>query len=93
MPFPKGSNGGSKGRIKGKPNHLTTKARELFTAIMEAEVPRIKEAFDKVYSKDPAKYLELQSKFFPYFVPKKVDITTDGESINNSFVLELTPLE
>jgi hypothetical protein len=71
MPFKKGKSGNPKGKPKGSENKTTSEARQLFTSFMEGEVDKVKESFEKVRAKDHAKYLELLSKYFPYFIPKK----------------------
>lgn len=68
------------GRQKNSENKLSKEARELFLSTLEGEVPHIKEAFHKVRELDPIKYLELFSKYASYFIPKKIDVTTNGES-------------
>ena len=65
---------GNKGRPKGTANKATQTSRELFTALMEGEQDHIKDCLEKVRKKDPAKYLEVLSKFYPYFIPKKVEV-------------------
>lgn len=79
-PFTKGNNG----KPKGAENKTTKAARELFVEIMEGEVDNIKESLQTIRKKDHAKYLEVLSKFFPYFIPKKLDISTpkDGIQVN-----------
>ena len=69
------------GRQKGKPNEVTEKGRELFVKIMEGQVPKIEKAFEALENK-PKDYLDCWSKLAPYFMPKKVDITTEGKSLN-----------
>ena len=82
-PVNKGTFG--QGRVGGKPkgaeNKTTKQARELFVATLESQVDHIKDAFDTVREKDPAKYLDLFSKYAKYFVPVKMDITTDWQQI------------
>lgn len=73
----KKTGGGSR---KGKENKTTGKARELFVQIMEGEVDYIQQALEAVRKKNPADYLNVLSKFYPYFIPKQVDITSKGES-------------
>lgn len=70
----------SGGRVAGTENKITGKARELFVQIMEGEVDHIQSALEAVRKKNPADYLNVLSKFFPYFIPKQVDITSKGES-------------
>lgn len=74
---------GNEGRPKGTTNKTTKQARELFVSIMEGQQQYIEESLDKIRGKDPAKYLEVLSKFYPYFIPKKVELESpDGISIN-----------
>lgn len=83
MPISKGQVLNPNGRPLGSTNKKPNAARQLFIYIMEGQVSKIEEALKKVEEVDPAKYLELLSKFFPYFVPKKVDITTDGNQLQS----------
>ena len=85
------------GRVKGTGNKLTESARELFVATLEGQVGNIESAFQDVLNgtevtkPDPAKYLELFAKFAQYFVPKKIDLTTDGDKINAPIIQILPP--
>lgn len=76
-PFQKGN----RGRPEGSANKVTQQARELFTQIMEGHVDNINESLEKIRKKDPARYLDVLSKFFPYFIPKKVEIETPSEIV------------
>lgn len=67
---------GNPGKPKGAENKTTKAAKELFVSIMEGEVDNIKDSLEKVRKKDPAKYLEVLSKFYPYFMPKKLEVDT-----------------
>jgi hypothetical protein len=84
--------GQAKGKPKGAVNKTTKSARELFVSIMEGEVSNIKDALSKVRTKNPAEYLNVLSKFYPYFIPKKLDVTTDGKSIPAP-IIELTKVD
>lgn len=70
---------GNSGKPKGAENKTTKAAKELFVQIMEGEVDHIKESLDKIRIKDPAMYLQTLSKFYPYFMPKKMEIDTPTE--------------
>lgn len=70
---------GNKGKPKGAVNKATKQARQLFTEIMEGEVDNIKDSLEALRKRDKGRYLEVLSKFFPYFIPKKVEIETPGE--------------
>lgn len=65
---------GNPGKPKGAENKTTKAAKELFVSIMEGQVDHIEAALDKIREKEPAKYLEVLSKFYPYFMPKKIEV-------------------
>lgn len=65
---------GNAGKPKGAENKTTKAAKELFLSIMDGEVENIKDSLDKLRTKDSARYLEVLSKFFPYFIPKKLEV-------------------
>lgn len=67
---------GNTGKPKGAENKTTKAAKELFVSIMEGEVDNIKTSLKKIRIKDPARYLEVLSKFYPYFMPKKLEVDT-----------------
>lgn len=74
--MPKHFEKGNAGKPKGAVNKATQQARELFTTIMEGEVDNIQESLEKVRKKDHGRYLDVLSKFLPYFIPKKVELNT-----------------
>ncbi len=70
----KGFQKGHKGfKPKGVTHAMTLEARELFIMTLEAQVPNIHQAFAEVLEKDPARYLDLFSKYAQYFIPKKIE--------------------
>lgn len=71
--------GEAKGKPKGALSKTTKAAKELFVNIMEGEIDNIKDALTKAKAKDPIAYLNVLSKFYPYFMPKQLDITSGGE--------------
>jgi hypothetical protein len=74
---------GNPGKPKGSENKTTKAAKEIFISIMEGEVDHIKNSLDKIREKDPALYLTTLSKFYPYFMPKKLEVDTPSEIIVN----------
>jgi len=72
---------GNPGRPKGAKDKTTTAAKELFMNIMEGEVDHIKQSLTELRKKDKAKYLDTLSKFFPYFIPKRIEIDTPKEMV------------
>ena len=73
---------GNPGKPKGAVAKTTAKGRELFLEVMEGQIDHVEEALTTVKQRDPAKYLDLLSKLLPYFMPKKVDVTSDGKALN-----------
>jgi hypothetical protein len=71
---------GNPGKPKGAENKLTKEARELFLSIMEGQVDHIEESLTEIRKTDHAKYLEVLSKFFPYFIPKKLDVNMPNQT-------------
>jgi hypothetical protein len=69
------------GRSIGTPNRTTAQAKELLEQIMFGQIDNINDALDNLKDKDYAKYLDACSKLFTYVLPKKSDVTSDGEKI------------
>jgi len=81
MPFKKGKISNPQGRKKGVGNKSTEEAKKLFVDIMSGNIKKFKTALDHLYTKDKIKWLDVVNKFFPYYLPRQTDITSDGESI------------
>jgi hypothetical protein len=69
------------GRTKGTKNKVTKEARETLSNIIEGEVDNIRESLAEVKKEDHYKYLSILEKLMCYAIPKRRDVTTDGESI------------
>lgn len=65
---------------KGAINRTTKEGRELLSNILMNQLDNANAAFDAL-KKDPSKYLDAYSKLLGYVIPKKTDITSDGNSI------------
>jgi hypothetical protein len=68
------------GKQKGYTSEPVKKAQELFVSLLEGEVDHLQAAFDFVRKDDPAKYLEIYSKFAQYFIPKKTELSGSVDS-------------
>jgi len=81
----------SGGRTKGTPNKTTEKAREMFNEVMADQLHknRINVALDELYDESKTKYLYVFNKLAQYFLPKRMDITSDGEQLEG-FKVEIT---
>lgn len=79
---------GNSGKPKGATNKVTNEARELFVKTLEAQVPDITEAFQKVKEKNPALFLDLFQKYAQYFVPKKTSLEGGDKPLDIEFNLK-----
>lgn len=75
------------GREKGVENKITQDAKERFIEIMEGEVDLVKESLAQVRKEDHATYLKLLAQLFPYFIPKKTDVTSNGKELNDKPII------
>lgn len=69
------------GREKGTPNKTTQEIRDKLQAAIEGEMGDIQATLQELKGENKAQYLTLLEKFMAYIIPKKKDITSDGESI------------
>lgn len=77
----KGKTNNANGRPKGVPNRTTKEAKLLLEQILLGQIDNIQEALNTLKD-EPARYLDACSKLFTYVLPKKTDVTTDGDKIN-----------
>ncbi|MDA8886772.1 hypothetical protein OAD66_09530 [Bacteroidia bacterium] len=68
------------GRQKGTPNKATARLREAFTELLEDNIGKVQELFDKVVEKNPEKALELMLKLSEFVLPKLRAIEVNNES-------------
>ena len=68
------------GREKGTANKATARLREAFTDLLEGNMGRVQELFDKVAEKNPQKALELLLKLSEFAIPKLRAIEVNNES-------------
>ena len=80
------------GRPKGLENKVTKDAKERFMEIMEGEIENVKSALSNVRKENESQYLNLLSKLLPYFLPKKVDVSSNGKDINGQPVINVSGL-
>lgn len=69
------------GKKAGTPNKITKDAKELFVKIMEGQVSNIEGALDDLLNTNSEKYLTCLSKLMPYFMPKQIDLKSDGAKL------------
>lgn len=72
------------GRKKGTPNKVSLEIREKIQEIIYDEMENISSALESVRESNPSMYLNIVVKLLNYVLPKKKDVTTDGQQIENS---------
>lgn len=79
-----GRNGGEKtgGRSKGTLNKTTVKAKELIFAAIDNQSQHFDEVMKRLKAEEPKEWAKIMVKLMDFVLPKKVDVTTDGESLN-----------
>lgn len=82
----------SGGMKKGYKTEPVKKAQELFVQTLEGQVPYINDAFEELRKESPSKYLEIFAKYAQYFVPRKTDITSDGQKVSVP-IIQIMPKE
>ena len=68
------------GRKKGTANKATARLREAFIELLEGNMGKVQELFDKVAEKNPEKALELLLKLSEFVLPKLRAIEVNNES-------------
>ena len=68
------------GRQRGTANKATARLIEAFTELLEDNMGRVQELFDKVAEKNPQKALELLLKLSEFVLPKLRAIEVNNES-------------
>lgn len=67
------------GREAGTPNKVTKELREAYSDLLENNIGRVQELFDKVAEKNPQKALELLLKLSEFAIPKLRAIEVNNE--------------
>lgn len=88
MPFEKGRSK-TGGRKKGVRNKTTEKAREHFLEIMSGEITHVQAALKEIYAKDKKAYIFAMSRYFPYFLPKQIEIDATIQNNELPFKIEI----
>jgi hypothetical protein len=65
-------------RPKGSQNIATKEAREHIKTLFIGELDHIQTALKEVRKDNPGKYLELLSKFMPYWLPKMTEVALNS---------------
>jgi hypothetical protein len=77
-PFTKG-HGATK--PKGAVAKTTKQTKEIIVAIVNDQVDSIAETMESIKAENKIEYMKLVIKLLDYVVPKKIDATSNGETI------------
>lgn len=67
------------GRKKGVPNKTTREIREALQYMVEKQLDKLEDAFNKVYEQDPGRFLALYERFCNFVLPKQQSVEISNE--------------
>lgn len=70
------------GRDKGTPNRVTAVSQDAIAAALAGCSDKIQAALSRL-ERDPYLYIQAVTKLLPFVVPKKTDITSEGQKIQS----------
>ena len=68
------------GRPKGSPNKSTKEIREALQYMVEKQLDKLEDAFNKVYEQDPGRFLSLYERFCNFVLPKQQQVEISNEN-------------
>jgi hypothetical protein len=71
------------GREKGTPNKTTMKAKEIILQAIDNQSVDFNEVMGELKTNEPREWAKIMVKLMDFVLPKKLDVTTDGEKVNN----------
>lgn len=74
----KKTGGGSR---KGKPNKTTAQAKELILKAIDNQSAEFDSVMVKLKTEEPREWAKIMVKLMDFVLPKKLDVTTDGDKI------------
>ena len=75
------------GRKKGVPNKTTQELKDFYAALLTANIDNITNALKTLYDDSPRDYLMAIDKISQKVVANKKDITSDGEQMKQTIVI------
>lgn len=69
-----------RGRPKGSPNKSTKEIREALQYMVEKQLDKLEDAFNKVYEQDPGRFLSLYERFCNFVLPKQQSVEISNEN-------------
>lgn len=78
--FEKGHKGA---KPKGAVNKTTAKARELIFAAIDEQSVDFNKVMGTLKEDEPKEWAKIMVKLMDFVLPKKIDVTTDGDKVTN----------
>jgi hypothetical protein len=78
--MPRGAKYGG-GSRKGKPNKTTAQAKELIMKAIDNQSAEFDSVMKMLKTKEPREWAKIMVKLMDFVLPKKLDVTTDGEQL------------
>lgn len=89
--FDKGKSGNPLGKPKGIQSKTTMKAKELIMNAIDAQSVNFNEVMGTLKEDEPREWAKIMVKLMDFVLPKKIDVTTDGDKVNNIPVVNWMP--
>lgn len=89
--FNKGKSGNPSGKPKGAVNKTTLKAKELIMNAIDEQSVNFNEVMGTLKEDEPREWAKIMVKLMDFVLPKKIDVTTDGDKVNNIPVVNWMP--
>lgn len=70
------------GRVKGTPNKVTFKAKELIMNAIDEQSVNFNKVMGTLQRDEPKEWAKIMVKLMDFVLPKKIDMTTGGEKMN-----------
>jgi hypothetical protein len=86
--FEKGHKGA---KPKGAVNKTTLKAKELIMNAIDEQSVNFNEVMGTLKDDEPKEWAKIMVKLMDFVLPKKIDVTTDGDKVNNIPVVNWMP--
>lgn len=73
---------GNKGKPKGALSKTTIKAKELIMQAIDEQSVAFNEVMGDLKHTEPKEWAKIMVKLMDFVLPKKIDVTSDGEKMN-----------
>ena len=79
------------GKVKGSVNVVTTTAKELVLNAIDGQSLYFNDTMDRIRVMNPTEWAKIMVKLYDFVIPKKLDITSDGNKLE-PVTIQVLPL-